>query len=83
MVRHALQDVMPTLSATQTITANSKMYFFILFRFLVDKIDDLLFAEGAYKDAPRAVLRLCACMNAYSGTSGYVYQEWQYLLKPW
>ena len=81
MVRHALQDVMPTLSATQTITANSKMYFFILFRFLVDKIDDLLLPEGAHKDAPRAVLRLCAGMNAYSGTSGYVCHQRQYLLK--
>ena len=81
MVLHALHEVTLRLTATQTITANSKMYFFILFRFLVDKIDDLLFTEGAYKDAPRAVLRLCAGMNAYSGTSGYVCHQRQYLLK--
>jgi len=46
MVRHALHDVIPTLSATLTITANSKMYFFILFRFLIDKFNDLVSTEG-------------------------------------
>ena len=72
MVRHALQDVMPTLSAAQTITANSKIYFFILFRFLVDIINDLLFAEGGHKHTPFAVFGLGARVDADAGTTGNV-----------
>ena len=81
MVRHALHEVMPALIATQTIATNTKINFLMLSRFLVNKINDLLLPEGAYKDAPRAVLRLCAGMNAYSGTSGYVCHQRQYFLK--
>ena len=81
MVRHALHDVIPTLSATQTITANSKMYFFILFRFLIDKFDDLVSTEGAHKDATLAVFRLRAAMKSDTAPPGYVTDKRQVPLK--
>jgi len=58
MVRHALHEVMPT--AMLQISSDTKIHFFILFRFLVDKINDLLLAKGTYKDATGRVFGFCA-----------------------
>lgn len=62
MVRHALQ--LPKLTATQIITTDAKINFLILFGFLVNKINDLLLTECAYKNASRRVFRLCARVYA-------------------
>ena len=70
MVRHALQ--LPKLMATLHSTTNAKIYFFILFRFLVDIINDLLFAEGGHKHTPFAVFGLGARVDADAGTTGNV-----------
>ena len=61
-VRHALQLVMPT--AMLQSSSDSKINFLILFGFLVNKINDLLLAEGAYQHASRRVFRLRAGVNA-------------------
>ena len=64
MVRHALHEVMPALIATQTIATNTKINFLMLSRFLVNKINDLLLAEGAHKNASRAMFGLCTGVYA-------------------
>ena len=46
IVLHALHEVMPTLTATQTITANANKSLFIFLIVLVDKFDDLVSTEG-------------------------------------
>ena len=46
IVLHALHEVMPTLTATQTITANANKSLFIFLIVLVDKIDNLVSTEG-------------------------------------
>lgn len=81
MVRHALQLVMPAHTAMLISIADSKINFFILFGFLVNKINDLLLAECAYQDTTLAVLRLCTSVDAYSAASGHVPDKWQHALE--
>ena len=81
IVRHALHEVMPTLIATQTIATNTKINFLMLSRFLVNKINDLLLPEGAYKDAPCAMFRLCSGVYAYPASFRDSAHQRQYLLE--
>ena len=81
MVRHALHEVMPTLIATQTIATNTKINFLMLSRFLVNKINDLLLPEGAYKDAPRAMFGLCTGVYANAAPFRHSAHKRQYILE--
>ena len=79
MVRHALHEVMPT--AMLQISSDTKIHFFILFCFLVNKINDLLLAEGTYKDATGRVFGFCACVDADTATLRNAAHKRQYFLE--
>jgi len=80
-MRCALQLVIPAHTAMLISTADTKINFFILFGFLVNKINDLLFTEGAYENAPCRVFRLCAGMDANAASSTNSAHQRQYLFE--
>lgn len=81
IVRQALQLVIPAHTAMLISIADSKINFLILFGFLVNKINDLLLAEGAYQHAPGRVFRLCAGVDANAAPSTHSAHQRQYLLE--
>lgn len=69
MVRQALQ--LPKLTATQAIATNAKINFFMLVRFLVNKLRDLLFTEGAHQNTSCAMFRFRAGVDSNAASSLY------------
>ena len=81
IVRHALQLVKPAHTAMLISTADSKINFFILFGFLVNKINELLLAECAYQHTSCRVFRLRAGVNANAASSTHSAHQRKYLLE--
>ena len=66
MVRHALHDVRPALTARLISTADMNNTFFIFVSVLVNKLDDSFFVLCVHKHAALAVLGARTGMDAYS-----------------
>ena len=81
MVRHALQDVKPLQRTRLISTADTKIYFLMLVRFLVNKLRDLLFTESAHQNASCAMFRFRAGVDADAASSTNAVHQWQYFLE--